>query len=337
MMKAILMSLLPWGTTVIMTLQSLSHPALDIFFTGVTFLGMEGFYLLLLSVLVWCMDKDLGLRVALLVLSSTYLNEALKALFHCPQPDPEVVRWIASTEGWGFPSGHAQTATALFGYLALRFRPRRWAPALWLAPPLVSLSRVYLGVHYPHDVAGGILIGLAFLALFNWAIEGPPARWWERLRGVSPVHRLCLRPMRRRFLSACTRSGTGAQTEDGEGYEEQAGALALITIALAASNLPPYAIAAMGALLGIGLGALWERRGVRFVPRTSAGKQTLKLTTGLALLLLIYGLSKILLPAGKAFRFLRYAILGGVATGALPWLFLRWGWGGSESGERTDT
>jgi len=298
-MKALWMSLLPWGTGVILAIQSWSHPLLDLFFTGVTLLGTEGFYLLLLPVLVWCLDKRLGLRVALLVLFSTYVNETLKALFQSPRPDPDAVRWIASAGGWGFPSGHAQTTTALFGYLALWFRPRRWATTLWLVPPLVSLSRLYLGVHYPHDVVGGMLIGLALLALFNLMVEGPPARWWEQFRGW-----------------------------------QQAGALALITIGLAAPNPSSHAVTAMGALLGIGCGALWERHAVHFMPWTSVGKQALKLVIGLLLLLLIYGLGKALLPEAPAFRFLRYVVLGGVATGALPWLFLRWGWGESTSDER---
>ena len=296
-MRSLLTSLLPWGTRGILALQSWSHPALDLLFTGVTLLGTEGFYLLLLPVLVWCLDKKLGLRVALLVLFSTYLNEALKALFQLPRPDPEIVRWVVGAGGWGFPSGHAQTTTALFGYLALWLRPRRCAAALWLVPPLVSLSRLYLGVHYPHDVVGGILIGLALLALFNWTLEGPQDRWWERLR-----------------------------------VWEQVGVLALITIGLAAPNLSSHTVTAMGALLGIGYGTLWERRAVHFIPRTSTGKQALKLAVGLILLLLIYGLGKILLPEAPAFRFLRYAILGGVATGVLPGLFLRWGWGESTVG-----
>jgi len=290
--RALSMSLIPWGTIVILALQSWSHPALDMFFTGVTLLGTEGFYLLLLPVLVWCLDKKLGLRVALLVLFSAYLNEALKALFQSPRPDPQVVRWVVSAGGWGFPSGHAQTTTALFGYLALWLRPRRWAAALWLFPPLVSLSRLYLGVHYPHDVVGGILIGLALLALFNWMVEGPHARRWRCLRGW-----------------------------------EQAGLLALIAMGLAAPHPSSHAVTAMGALLGIGWGALWERHAVHFRPHASAGKQALKLAVGLALLLLIYGLGKILLPEALAFRFLRYATLGGLATGVLPWLFLHWGWG----------
>jgi len=291
--------LLPWGTRVILALQSGSHAPLDLFFTGITVLGTEGFYMLLLPVLVWCLDKKLGLQVALLVLSSTYVNEALKALFQSPRPDPEIVRWVVSAGGWGFPSGHAQTTTALFGFLVLRLRPRRWATALWLVPPLVSLSRVYLGVHYPHDVVGGILVGLALVALSHWVLEGRVARWWERL-------------------------GSG----------EQVGLLGLATVGLAVLNLSSHAVTAMGALLGVGCGALWERRAVCTVVGTSVGKQALKLAAGLVFLLLLYGLGKLLLPDISALRFLRYAILGAGAMGVMPWLFLRWGWAESTT-ERT--
>jgi len=289
--RTFLISLLPWGTGVILALQSWSHPALEWFFIGVTLLGTEGSYLLLLPVFLWCLDKRLGLRVAVLVLLSVYLNEALKALFRSPRPDPEVVRWVVSASGWGFPSGHAQTTTVLCGFLALWFRPRRWTAALWAVPPLVSLSRLYLGVHYPQDVVGGMLIGLAVLALSRWATAGPRLRAWGRLRGW-----------------------------------QQAGMLALAAAGGAAPGISSHAVAAMGALLGIGCGALWERHAVRYAPQASVGRQALKLLVGLALMALPYGLGKLLLPGAPPFQFLRYAILGGLATGVVPWLFLRWCW-----------
>jgi len=287
-------SLLPWGTNIILILQSWSHPLLDMLLSGVTLLGTEGFYMLLLPVLVWCLNKELGLRVALLVLVSTYLNQALKALIQSPRPDPGVVRWMVSAAGWGFPSGHAQTTTALFGYLMLWLRPRRWAVSLWLVPPLVSFSRVYLGVHYPHDVAGGMLAGLALLALYSWAVDGPPGQWWARL---------------------------------GVGW--QGGTIAVATVALAAPGISSHAVTAMGTLMGIGWGTLWEQRVVGLLPRTSTGQQVLKLIAGLVLLLLLYGLGKMLLPDVPVLRFVRYAVLGAGVTGILPWLFLHWGWGES--------
>lgn len=59
-----------------------------------------------------------------------------------------------------FPSGHTTDAFALAIVLTLMLR--RW----WIALPafiwaaLVGYSRMHLGVHYPSDVAAGILIGI---------------------------------------------------------------------------------------------------------------------------------------------------------------------------------
>jgi membrane-associated phospholipid phosphatase len=295
-----LMSLLSWGTNAILILQSRSYPVLDWILIGVTFLGTEEFYMLLLPVLVWCLDKKAGLRIALLVLLSTYLNQTAKAICQSPRPDPEVVRWMTSADGWGFPSGHAQTTTALFGYLASWMRPVSWASLLWAVPLLVSFSRVYLGVHYPHDVVGGALAGLALLYLFRWSVHGRPARWWEQL-------------------------GAGTQCV----------VLGFTTIGLAAPGASAHAVTAMGSLLGMGCGAIWDRHTMHFSPRATLKRQLRKLGVGVSLLLLVYVAGKVLLPDTMALRFARYAVLGLVATGSVPWLFVRWGWG-QTTAERTD-
>ena len=58
-----------------------------------------------------------------------------------------------------FPSGHA--ATAVVGALGLSLAwPRRRA-AFWAIAALIIASRLYLGVHYPIDVAAGVLVGVA--------------------------------------------------------------------------------------------------------------------------------------------------------------------------------
>lgn len=76
-----------------------------------------------------------------------------------PQADPGVVALVPLPGDAAFPSGHAATAFAAAGVVAL-VHPRLRVPALALAA-LIGLSRLYLGVHYPLDVLAGAALGLA--------------------------------------------------------------------------------------------------------------------------------------------------------------------------------
>ena len=73
---------------------------------------------------------------------------------------------------FGFPSGHAELAVALLGLIALRYRRPALTIALALLAALIGVSRLVLGVHFPLDVLGGWLLGLAVLALF--LVAWPP-------------------------------------------------------------------------------------------------------------------------------------------------------------------
>ena len=79
---------------------------------------------------------------------------------------------LLGVEGFSFPSGHALNSTVTYGLLALlvsRTRWPTWMRAVLVAmlitlPVLVGLSRVAIGVHYPTDVVGGWLAGIAVVA-----------------------------------------------------------------------------------------------------------------------------------------------------------------------------
>jgi undecaprenyl-diphosphatase len=78
--------------------------------------------------------------------------------------DPEPLMEVPTTSS--FPSGHALSSFACAVVLA-RLAPRLAAPALVLAA-LIGFSRIYVGVHYPLDVAAGTILGVvAAIALLT--------------------------------------------------------------------------------------------------------------------------------------------------------------------------
>ncbi len=118
---------------------------------------------------------------ALLLLVATagglVLNMVLKHFFN--RPRPHVIVWGTNAVSSSFPSGHAMSATIVYtcvAYLAARLAQYKWQrwTVMFLAAVviiLISLSRLYLGVHYPSDVLAGAVIGLAWAAFCMATLE----------------------------------------------------------------------------------------------------------------------------------------------------------------------
>ena len=105
------------------------------------------------------------------------LNLGLKAIFERVRPPAATA--IAAAQGYSFPSGHAMGSLIVLGsigYVALRL-PLGWkvksavVAALATAVVLIGLSRVYLGVHWISDIAGGWSAGTVWLATATVAFE----------------------------------------------------------------------------------------------------------------------------------------------------------------------
>ena len=100
------------------------------------------------------------------------------------RPRPSIVPALEKAPFASFPSGHAAYALVAWGFAAWLIVRRRATPT-WLKivvivatlalVGMIGLSRVYLGTHYPSDVAGGFLIGVPWLLAVLWFFEAGAA------------------------------------------------------------------------------------------------------------------------------------------------------------------
>lgn len=133
-----------------------------------TFIGSDAFFLLFFSVIYWCFDRNLGIRLGAVYLLASTTNSIFKLVFQLPRPywvDP-LVQEYASEPSFGLPSGHAQMSMATWGSLGI-IRKEKWVK--WTIPfiiLLIGISRLYLGVHFSADVLAGWIFGFLVLVFF---------------------------------------------------------------------------------------------------------------------------------------------------------------------------
>jgi undecaprenyl-diphosphatase len=122
-------------------------------------------------VLLWRRHRLLAQTWVAAALGGAVVDVVLKEAVRRARP-PYGTRYL-HIDSYSFPSGHAMAATIGFGMLAYvvhALRPGRGtAAAAYAAAALLTLvvcaTRVYLGVHYPSDVAGGVVGGAAWLVI----------------------------------------------------------------------------------------------------------------------------------------------------------------------------
>lgn len=91
---------------------------------------------------------------------------------------PSVHPLIAHHSGQAFPSDHSTAAFAI-ALVVLAFLSRRWGAVLLVAAVLIGFSRVYVGVHYPGDILGSVLVSLSGVGL-TAALRSRSSRGFSR-------------------------------------------------------------------------------------------------------------------------------------------------------------
>jgi len=292
-----------------------------------SFMGTEQFYLLFLPALYWCVDTTLGLRVSLILSVSLCLNAVLKLVFHQPRPFwySDQVQAKALETSFGFPSGHAQNAAAVWGTLAANLK-RRWAWMIALLLILfIGLSRLYLAVHFPTDVVAGWLIGFLLVWLFL-RFERPFLDW---LNSLNLITRLVVV-----FAISLGFIGLGVLAR----WLLSDWQLPAVWIENFARNFPdepplnPFdlsgLISSAGVLFGFSAGAIWIFAGPGFDAGGLVWKRLLRYVIGLFGALVLFLTLDAIFPEGQdwlafAFRYLRYAVTGFWVTGLAPLIFIR--------------
>ncbi len=283
-------ALIQWGLGVVQWVQTFRNPLFDLFFLAINVLGEVNFYLALVPLIFWCLDKRIGYRFGILFIFSTYVNLFLKDFFAAPRPyqvDSKLYAPIKTT-GYGIPSFHAQGTTLTWGYLASQFKTR-WLWGLAVAIPLVvSIGRLYLGDHFPQDVIAGAAIGLVLFV--GYAAFEPRVGEWLKRRASLPI---------------------------------RLGGAVILPMLLAALHFTPDTGTATGTLMGFTVGLLLEEEWVRFDARAELWKQVVKFVPGVIVLVGLQQGLKIVLPEAALTNFVRYAIVGLWLGLGAPWVFVK--------------
>jgi membrane-associated phospholipid phosphatase len=151
------------------------------FFHLVTLVGLPGVWLITLLFALWLLWRDEHFLFWAWIASNVgggILQLVLKGTIH--RDRPQYAAAYLHGESYSFPSGHAMSATicwslmVLCAGLSLGWHGRRRLQLYIVSTAIIFLigfSRLYLGVHYPSDVLGGLIIGTAWVVLCATAIR----------------------------------------------------------------------------------------------------------------------------------------------------------------------
>ena len=139
--------------------------------------GSTTLVLVVAGILLKRKENASALYIVVTAVGGKLLNVGLKEVFERARPD--LTDALAFSQTFSFPSGHAMSSFVIFGSVAViavreQWRGRYKSAALAAAATmivLVGVSRVYLGVHWTSDIAGGWSAGFVWLVAVTATFE----------------------------------------------------------------------------------------------------------------------------------------------------------------------
>ena len=190
-------------TTAVHKLYDLAGAFFTPFFEGVSYLGKGGIFLIVLSLILLFLrpTRRFGTAMCLgLAIGAILTNLVLKVYIARPRPYAEEASifhqfWLTVGQNMesdkSFPSGHTTAAFDSMTPVFLLGKKRLKIVAVCFGL-LMGLARIYLCVHFPSDVLGGMIVGILAGCVATLIAVRLPDGWyaWDALKKKSGKHEL---------------------------------------------------------------------------------------------------------------------------------------------------
>ncbi|MBN2652276.1 MAG: phosphatase PAP2 family protein [Spirochaetales bacterium] len=303
-----------FGYDILLWFQSWRTDFIGWIFAPFNYIGTEFFFIGLIAIMYWLINKQQAQRVSLVFLFTMWVNAFCKAWWKRPRPymvsvegkqQVNLFKPFAPLESYGIPSGHTMSAGSFFGYLAFDTK-KKWLRAIFLALVLLMpISRLVHGFHFMQDVVSGLLLTLIILVIYAFVEDKIFEAFYN-----APIWKSALV-----VISVCA-------------------ILLLTAIPIKPTHHSFKELVSLNAILCFGmLGFILENKVLKFSVAGVWWKKLLRLLTGFAGVAIVYlGLKFAFSFSEKnenlevlyfIFRYIRYGLLGFWVSFGAPWFFVK--------------